>query len=146
MNGEAKGERLTPRTRYMLCLRMFRGWERLRTDVARALSLPESEVRALDDAADPVVRLEAHAHVRGFQLTIDLFVDMARMTRVDLGAFARALARLNETDVAYHRGPSPFTYVLVRSSGEVFIADEAADEDSDGLSLDEASERLRRLN
>ncbi len=110
----------TPRRLYMLHLRTSPGGESLRAAIARALALPDDEVRALDDEVnrDPVTTVEV---------------------------LAQALARECESDVAYHRGPAPFTYLVACTSGARYIADESADDDDDGLSLDEAPERIRTL-
>lgn len=135
----------TPRRLYMLHLRTSPGGESLRAAIARALALPDDEVRALDDEVNPVVRFETHEHVKGFRTTLNLYIDMARDPVTTVEVLAQALARECESDVAYHRGPAPFTYLVACTSGARYIADESADDDDDGLSLDEAPERIRTL-
>jgi hypothetical protein len=138
--------KVTPRERQMLYLRKFDGWEKLRSDVAHALGLPEAEVRGLKDDADPAVRIDAHVHVIGFQVTVDLYVDPARTRILPLDELGPRLARTSGIDVAYARRGDPYTYVIVRSSGERVLAEEQADDDADGLLLDESPERLRHLS
>ena len=128
-------------------VRAFPGWERLRTELAAALGVPVSEVRGLTEPADPVVRVDANAGVVGFQLTVDLFIDPRRLAPPALPGLAARLARQLDLDVAYHAGSLvAFEYVLQRADGKRFIAVEHAEDDSDGLLLDEAPDRLRPLS
>ena len=65
-------QKMTPRESQSLFIRAFPGWERLRTEVAGALSVPVEQVRDLTEDADPSVRLDAQAFVSGFQAVVDL--------------------------------------------------------------------------
>lgn len=136
---------ITPRDSLSFFIRVFPGWERLRTAVAGTLGVPVEQVRGLTEDADPAVRLDAHAFISGFQVMVDLYIDPQRAAIPPLELFAAGVAdRLNE-DVAHHDGSlNPYGYVLARPDGSRFAAEEIADE-SPGLFLDEEAGRLREL-
>ena len=62
---------ITPRESISLYLRAFPGWDRLRTELARALGVPIEQVRDLTEDADPAVRLEVATFVMGFQVAVE---------------------------------------------------------------------------
>ena len=139
---------MTERTMLSLYVRSFSGWDRLREAVAGALGLPMAEVRGLLEEADPAVRLEALASVMGFRLRVELYIDPKRARVPAEEMLAVELARRLLEDVAHHDGSkNPYTYVLVRPSGERFLVEESVDGgDADGLLLDEGPGRMRTIS
>ncbi len=128
-----------------LYLRTFPGWDRLRTEVAGAFGVPLDQVRGLTEDADPAIRLDAVAFVRGFQTAVEFYIDTMRVAFLPVESLALVLARQLGEDVAHHDGSiNPYSYILVRPNGNRFAANEIADE-SDGLWLDEREGCLRPL-
>ncbi len=138
---------MTERTMLSLYVRSFSGWDRLREAVAGALGLPMAEVRGLMEEADPAVRLQALASVMGFRLRVELYIDSKRARVPAVEALAGELARRLSEDVAHHDGSNnPYTYVLVRPSGERFLVEESVDDsEADGLLLDEDPGRMQPI-
>ena len=126
-----------------LYVRLFPGWNHLREAIAGALDLAIEEVRGLLEDADPAVRVEAMVSVMGFRLRVELYIDPKRARVPPVAVLAGELAGRLLEDVAYHDGSrNPYSYVLVRPTGERLAVSEVVSDEADGLVLDEEPRRL----
>lgn len=96
MNVQA-GDSTTPaivsRTLLSFYIRTFPGLNRLRHAVALIVGVDIEQVRGLMEDADPAIRLDARAFVKGFQAAVELYIDpKSRVWAISITLLALALS------------------------------------------------------
>ena len=120
-------------------VRRFGGWTRLREAIARELGIGIGDVLDLDAGGGSPVYLQARTQHGDFQISLELFIDKARVSGYRGKAILlQGLARALGEDILCDDGQStnPYRWVLVKPDGSRFEVFEDAGQPNHMLVLD----------
>ena len=134
-----------PREMVSCYVRRFGGWTQLRAAIAGELGIRVEDVLDLDAGGGPPVYIHARTQHGDFDLSLELFIDTARVTayRGKMDLLLRLLRALHADILCDDAlALNPYRRVLIKPDGTRFEVFEDANQQSHMLVLDATSSRV----